>query len=130
MRKTIVLFSMIFLLSGCGSTISQSEYDALSTEKTKLAAQVEELNSKVAALTAENEKLTSENENLQSDAADLQKALEEADDFEYNYCANVGTGKFHKSNCSHLPGWKNQLWFEDRQDCIDEGFVPCKICNP
>ena len=40
--------------------------------------------------------------------------------------------KFHYPECrwAKKMNQENQIWFESRQEAIDKGYVPCKVCNP
>jgi beta-lactamase superfamily II metal-dependent hydrolase len=48
------------------------------------------------------------------------------------YIGNAGTMKFHTIDCS--AGLKisdrNVVYFKTRTEAIDQGYVPCKLCNP
>lgn len=49
-----------------------------------------------------------------------------------SYIGNSNTGKFHYSNCRWVskmsPGHK--VHFDSRQDAVNAGYVPCKVCRP
>lgn len=48
------------------------------------------------------------------------------------YIANLSTKKFHKPTCRYainIDESKVKV-YENRQDLIDEGYTPCKICKP
>ena len=50
-----------------------------------------------------------------------------------DYICNKNSHKFHYPNCEAVRKMKeaNKLYFKgDRQELIDDGYVPCKICNP
>ncbi len=49
-----------------------------------------------------------------------------------SYIANTNTGKFHRSGCSSVNKMKDEhkLNIATREDAINGGFVPCKICKP
>lgn len=49
-----------------------------------------------------------------------------------SYCGNKNSKKFHKSTCGALKTTKdeNKVCFKNRSDYINQGFVPCKRCNP
>ncbi|MCR5670992.1 MAG: DNA/RNA non-specific endonuclease [Butyrivibrio sp.] len=50
-----------------------------------------------------------------------------------SYIANKNTKKFHYPSCSSVGDMKekNKLYFEgSRDELIDQGYVPCKRCNP
>lgn len=48
------------------------------------------------------------------------------------YLGHKNSKKFHKPDCR----WarkikpKNQIWFNDRQEAVDKGYIPCKVCKP
>jgi hypothetical protein len=49
-----------------------------------------------------------------------------------SYVGASTTGKFHYTNCT----WANKIrsdhrvYFESRDEAIDAGYVPCKVCRP
>ena len=49
-----------------------------------------------------------------------------------SYVGNSNTGKFHVSGCSSVSKMSegNKVFFTNRNDAINQGYVPCKICNP
>lgn len=58
---------------------------------------------------------------------------EEEQEQEGSYVANKNTKKFHLDTCESVNEMnpENRLFFEGfRQDLIDEGYIPCKRCNP
>lgn len=58
------------------------------------------------------------------------KPAKKKEQTELTYVLNTKTKKFHYSNCSYLPT-ANRLDTDDsRSEIIDEGYVPCKKCNP
>jgi DNA-entry nuclease len=51
----------------------------------------------------------------------------------YDYLANKNTKKFHYPSCDSVTDMKekNKLYFNGtRQELIDQGYEPCKRCNP
>jgi len=46
------------------------------------------------------------------------------------YIGNKNTRKFHLPSCLSLPEPSNQIRLQTRDEAINSGFVPCKICNP
>lgn len=65
---------------------------------------------------------------------DIEKSMPETEDkIEGSYVANKNTKKFHLDTCESVNEMNpaNRLFFEGfRQDLIDQGYVPCKRCNP
>lgn len=52
---------------------------------------------------------------------------------ECDYICNIRSHKFHLPNCEAVRKMKeaNKLYFTgDRQELIDDGYSPCRICNP
>lgn len=49
-----------------------------------------------------------------------------------SYVGNANTGKFHVSGCDSVNKMseKNKVFFSSRDDAINQGYVPCKRCNP
>ncbi|HUV03547.1 MAG TPA: Ada metal-binding domain-containing protein [Armatimonadota bacterium] len=47
-----------------------------------------------------------------------------------NYIGNKRSLKFHLPTCRYLPAEKNRVYFNTREEAINEGYVPCKICKP
>ena len=47
-----------------------------------------------------------------------------------NYIGNINSKKFHLPSCHTLPAEKNQIYFDTREEAIDNGYSPCGNCNP
>ena len=49
-----------------------------------------------------------------------------------SYIGNSNSMKFHASDCRY--GLKvsdsNKVTFDSREDAINQGYKPCKVCNP
>ncbi|MBQ8573119.1 MAG: MBL fold metallo-hydrolase [Ruminococcus sp.] len=50
----------------------------------------------------------------------------------YNYVGNKNSKVFHSLNCSSVENTKekNKVYFNTREDAADNGYSPCKACNP
>ncbi len=48
------------------------------------------------------------------------------------YVGSKNSNKFHYPDCKWAQRIKskNQVWFNNRQEAIDKGYIPCKVCNP
>ena len=48
------------------------------------------------------------------------------------YCGNKNSKKFHEVSCSAVVRTKdeNKVYYNTREEFIEKGFTPCKICNP
>lgn len=49
-----------------------------------------------------------------------------------NYVGNSNTGKFHFASCTWVGKMNpsNKVYFDTRQDAINAGYIPCKVCRP
>ena len=58
---------------------------------------------------------------------------EKPDDNTQQYMLNTNTGKFHKMNCSYIEKMKEehkQIVESTHDEMIENGYEPCKKCNP
>ena len=51
---------------------------------------------------------------------------------DYLYVGNSNTMKFHNPDCRYVDQISDDhlAYFKTRQDAINAGYVPCKVCNP
>lgn len=47
-----------------------------------------------------------------------------------DFIGNKRSLKFHLPTCRFMPAEKNRIYFKTREEAINEGFVPCKVCKP
>ena len=49
-----------------------------------------------------------------------------------SYVGNANSGKFHVASCGSVSKMseKNKVFFSSRDEAINQGYVPCKRCNP
>lgn len=49
-----------------------------------------------------------------------------------DYIGNSNTGKFHYASCRYVNRMneEHKVYFDTREDAIDAGHVPCKVCRP
>lgn len=49
-----------------------------------------------------------------------------------SYVGNANSGKFHVPSCGSVGKMseKNKVFFSSRSEAINQGYVPCKRCNP
>lgn len=49
-----------------------------------------------------------------------------------SYVGNSNSGKFHYASCGSVGKMsdKNKVFFSSRDEAINQGYVPCKRCNP
>lgn len=48
------------------------------------------------------------------------------------YVGSINSDIFHYPNCKWAKKIKeeNNIWFESRKEALDNGYTPCKVCNP
>ena len=48
------------------------------------------------------------------------------------YVGNLNSHKFHIISCRYVGRMNpsNKVFFDTRDDAINEGYVPCKVCKP
>ncbi|GMA99514.1 Ada metal-binding domain-containing protein [Pelosinus sp. IPA-1] len=48
------------------------------------------------------------------------------------YVANSNTGKFHYAGCRYvnMMSPSHKVFYDNRDEAINAGFVPCKVCRP
>lgn len=51
---------------------------------------------------------------------------------DYPYIGNKNSMKFHLSSCesANTMKEKNKVYFNTREEAINDGYIPCKSCNP
>lgn len=51
---------------------------------------------------------------------------------ESTYVANSNTGKFHYSYCRYvgMMSPSHKVFYDSREEAIDDGYIPCKVCKP
>lgn len=49
-----------------------------------------------------------------------------------SYVGNANSGKFHEASCNSVSKMSegNKVFFSSRDDAINQGYQPCKRCNP
>lgn len=47
-----------------------------------------------------------------------------------SYLANPRSMKFHYSSCRTIKRPQNYIEYEDREEAVMAGYVPCKVCRP
>lgn len=48
------------------------------------------------------------------------------------YVGNSNSGKFHYSSCrwAQKIASYNRVDYDSREDAVNDGYVPCKVCRP
>ncbi len=47
-----------------------------------------------------------------------------------DYLGNPRSMKFHYADCRTIKHPENFVPFQTRDEAVDAGYVPCKVCNP
>lgn len=49
-----------------------------------------------------------------------------------DYVANISSSKFHYVDCRWAKkiSASHRVYYDTREDAIDDGYVPCKVCRP
>ena len=49
-----------------------------------------------------------------------------------DYIGNSNSHKFHYASCRYVNRMSetHKIFFESRDEAIDAGYVPCKVCRP
>ncbi len=85
---------------------------------------------------SDGEKITVETETETDGDVFLGPVIDNPDpgtDHDCDYVCNTNSHKFHYPNCEAVRKMKesNKMYFKgDRQELIDDGYTPCRICNP
>ncbi len=80
-------------------------------------------------------------ENLQSNTVYLEETKAstvivttstKTENYDTEYVLNINTKKIHYIDCSSasLIKEENKLFTDDYEEAIDDGYLPCKRCNP
>lgn len=70
---------------------------------------------------------------LQTQKSNSQKTAASTTKAEHTYVLNTKTHKFHQENCENAKEIKKEnrsLYKGSRENLIDQGYAPCKSCNP
>lgn len=124
MRKAI-LFLLCFVMSigllGCSST---EEKKSQSNVTINLASD--------NTVNGYRDEKQDNNIITQSDVTAISKPEANNDDVSATYCGNKNSKVFHKSNCASVKTMKaeNKYISSSRNALINEGYTPCKRCNP
>lgn len=62
----------------------------------------------------------------------MEQAAEEAaaEETATVYIGNKKTKKFHLDSCHTLPNANNRVELSGREEAVNQGYKPCKNCNP
>lgn len=50
----------------------------------------------------------------------------------FAYIGNARSGIFHYDGCQYVYRMKNsnKVYFDSREDAVDAGYRPCRVCRP
>jgi len=68
--------------------------------------------------------------NINFDTKSIKKEATSNIPTEASYIGNKNSLKFHLPTCPNLPTAGNQVYFDSREDAVNEGFSPCGVCKP
>lgn len=123
-------------------SIAEASRQAAEEESRRIAESIEE---SIAESQAEASRQAAEEESIAAVEEESRRAAEEESRRAaeaattapvrslQNYIANLNTHKFHYPGCRSVGQMKEEnkwYFYGDRQELIDQGYEPCKICNP
>lgn len=128
MKKSICVFLVLICLCGCSpsssdmtdNTHSQITINLPTDDTVNGYRQGGNSQSMPQTISADEVKPASPNQNSSSENAKVE------------YIGNLNTHIFHKSTCGSVGTMKeeNKIIFEGRDAAINDGYTPCKRCNP
>ena len=138
MRKILIVWAACLVLAGC-DTVSKSKYDELKESCNAMATEIAILETEKDSLEQNNEELLNDNIELSMIIADAFDMPEDEEDessskptinLANDYVGDMINYRFHLGACEYLPSKGNRIHYLDRDDAINDGFQPCRICNP
>ena len=154
LRVSAVLLAVMLMLSACAGGDGTMASEVTTTEPTSISMTVPETQAPATepteapttepktepteAPTTEpetepTEAPTTEPETEATEAPTTEPVTEPTEDAGQHYVLNKNTKKFHYPTCSSAADIKEKNredYYGDREDLIEEGFEPCKRCEP
>ena len=130
LRVSAVLLAVMLMLSACAGGDGTMASEVTTTEPTSISMTVPETQ---APATEPTEAPTTEPETEATEAPTTEPVTEPTEDAGQHYVLNKNTKKFHYPTCSSAADIKEKNredYYGDREDLIEEGFEPCKRCEP
>lgn len=121
-----ILLTILILLTASGCC---NENTDITSEKAPVIINVPTGNSQSETVDKSHNNI---NENITETPSIYTEQSVTIDNQNISYCGNKNSKKFHKSTCGALKTTKdeNKVYLKDRSDYINQGYVPCKRCNP
>lgn len=136
MKKIICIFLALLCLCGCSPSNADMTDNAHSQITINLPTddtvngyrQDNESQSMPQTISADEVKPASPNKNSSVSKEQNSTAV----NTKTEYIGNLNTHIFHKSTCGSVATMKeeNKIIFEGHNDAINDGYTPCKRCNP
>lgn len=147
MKRILLIFcsfAFLIFMSACQSTTNDSvkqevsinlpldnsvngyrESESINTHD-KLSS--EELDKAVEEILNSEKSETKPNENMPNNTA----SSAVTDTVSSNYCGNKNSKIFHTENCGSVKNMteSNKVYFSTRDEFVQNGYTPCKRCNP
>lgn len=135
-RLILILFILLFTLTGCKNQPKNENFsrmpvvvnlpsdDTVGGYRTSSATN-SKLTDKIDANKVDVEsKTSSKTEKTPSQNSESEKEIQ--------YCANLKSKVFHKSDCGSVKSMKeeNKFFTKDKSVLTEQGYSPCKACNP
>ena len=132
MKKFLVFLTIVFVTlsaSGCSDAETASSNGPvkinLPKDNTVNGYRLEENDD----VTADGETVNAENVTVESADSKTDRNIT---DTKAKYCANIKSKVFHKADCSSVKKMQEEskFYLSDRNQLIEDGYTPCKQCEP
>lgn len=147
MRKLLVMFFIILLISGfvsCGYDNSKDTANSENsivvlpdkeTKKTVNGYKIADEEGSSSSVVSSSEVLSSENRYdtiVSKPSESYSQEAVSSENIIISYVGSKNTKKFHASNCRYASKIKeeNAVKFSTPSEATEQGYVPCSVCNP
>ena len=124
MDKKIAMVLILFLIVGVVAVSGCTSSDNTTTPANTTMSN--------ASTTTENTAAPATTEQNSAVATSTATPSTTASSASATYVGNSNTHKFHLATCRYVSKMSedHKVYFNTRQDAINAGYVPCKVCNP